>query len=51
MVLGPGTLELLSALRRLPDPGLLVDPDRLLDAGVDRDIVFLSCLILNNAVM
>ena len=46
MVLGPPTLELLSALRRLPDPGLLVDPDRLLDAGVKRDIVLMGCLLL-----
>ena len=45
MVLGPPTLELISALRRLPDPGLLVDPDRLLVAVVDRDIVLLGCLL------
>ena len=45
MVLGPPTLELLSALRRLPDPGLLVDPDRLLTPVFDRDIVLIGCLL------
>jgi hypothetical protein len=38
-------LELLSALRRLPDPELLVDPDRLLIPVVDRDIVLMGCLL------
>ena len=45
MVLGPPTLGLLSGLRRLADPGLLVDSDRLLDAGVKRDIVLMGCLV------
>ena len=45
MVLGPPTLELISALRRLPDPGLLVDPDRLLVVGVERDIILLGCML------
>ena len=45
VVLGPPTLELLSALRRLPDPGLLVDPDRLLTPVFDRDIVLIGCLL------
>ena len=45
MVLGPPTLGLLSGLRRVADPGLLVDSDRLLDAGVKRDIVLMGCLV------
>ena len=45
MVLDLPTLELLSAWRRLPDPGLLVDPDRLLTPVFDRDIVLIGCLL------
>ena len=45
LVLDPPTLELLSDWRPLPDSGILVDSDRLLDAVFDRDIVLIGCLL------
>jgi hypothetical protein len=45
MILDPPALELLSVLRRLPDPGLLVEPDRLLSPVYVLDIVVIGCLL------
>jgi hypothetical protein len=45
LVLDPPTLELLSERRRLPDSGILVDSDRLLNSVLDRDIVLIGCLL------
>jgi hypothetical protein len=45
MVLDPPAPGLLSAWRWLPDPGLLVDPDRLLTPVFNLDIVVIGCLL------